>query len=62
MNQSALQDMQQALNAIRSELERVDGETKWAALELMIGTSRRAAQATLAVVLIATALLLVLYL
>ena len=34
MNKSALQDIQQALNAIRS----VDDETKWAALELMLGT------------------------
>jgi len=39
MNKSALQDIQQALNAIRSEIERVDDETKWAALELMFGTS-----------------------
>ena len=31
--------MQQALNTIRSEIERVDDETKWAALELMLGTS-----------------------
>jgi hypothetical protein len=38
-NKSALQDIQQALNAIRSEIERVDDETKWAALELMLGTS-----------------------
>ena len=29
MNKSALQDIQQALNAIRSEIERVDDETKW---------------------------------
>ena len=29
----------QALNAIRGEIERVDDETKWAALELMLGTS-----------------------
>ena len=34
-----LQDIQQALNAIRSEVERVDNETKWAVLELMLGTS-----------------------
>ena len=34
-----MQDIQQALNAIRSEIERVDDETKWAALELMLGTS-----------------------
>ena len=39
MNKSALQDMQQALNAIRSEIERVDDETKWAALELMLASS-----------------------
>ena len=39
MNKSALQDIQQALNAIRSEIERVDDETKWAALESMLGTS-----------------------
>ena len=39
MNKSALQDIQQALNAIRSEIERVDDETKWAALELMLRTS-----------------------
>jgi len=39
MNKSALQNIQQALNAIRSEIERVDDETKWAALELMLSTS-----------------------
>ena len=39
MNKSALKDIQQALNAIRGEIERVDDETKWAALELMLGTS-----------------------
>ena len=39
MNKSALQDIQQALNAIRSEVEHVDDETKWAALELMLSTS-----------------------
>jgi primosomal protein N'' len=39
MNKSALQDIQQALNAIRGEIERVDDETKWAADELMLGTS-----------------------
>jgi|TARA_B110000114_G_C14715098_1_gene246901 hypothetical protein len=32
MNKSALQDIQQALNAISSEIERVDDETKWVAL------------------------------
>ena len=39
MNKSALQDIQQALNAIRGEIEHVDDETKWAALELMLSTS-----------------------
>jgi hypothetical protein len=39
MNKSALQEIQQALNAIRSEIERVDDETKWAVLELMLSTS-----------------------
>ena len=39
MNKSALEDIQQALNAIRSEIERTDDETKWAALELMLSTS-----------------------
>jgi hypothetical protein len=39
MNKSALQDIQQALNAIRSDIERVDEETKWAALELMLSTN-----------------------
>ena len=39
MNKSALQDIQQALNAIRGEIERVDDETKWATLELMLSTS-----------------------
>ena len=34
MNKSALQDIQQALNAIRGEIERVDDDTKWAALEV----------------------------
>jgi hypothetical protein len=39
MNKNALQDIQQALNAIRGDIERVDDETKWAALEMMLGTS-----------------------
>ena len=39
MNKSALKDIQQALNAIRSEIERVEDETKRAALELILGTS-----------------------
>ena len=42
MNKRALQDIQQALNAIRIQIERVDDETKWAALELMLGTSTSA--------------------
>ena len=39
MSKQALQDIQQALNAIRGEIERVDDATKWAALELMLSTS-----------------------
>ena len=39
MNKSALQDIQQGLNTICGEIERVDDETKWAALELMLSTS-----------------------
>jgi DNA polymerase III gamma/tau subunit len=39
MNKSALEDIQQALNAIRSEIEHTDDETKWAALELMLSKS-----------------------
>lgn len=39
MNKSAIQDIQQILNAIRGEIEKVDDETKWAALELMLSTS-----------------------
>jgi hypothetical protein len=39
VNKSALQDIQQELNVTRSESQRVDDETKWAALELMLGPS-----------------------
>ena len=39
MNKTALEDIQQSLNAIRGEIERVDDETKWTALELMLSTS-----------------------
>jgi hypothetical protein len=39
MNKSALQDIQQALNTIRSEIEYTDDETKWAALEFMLSKS-----------------------
>ena len=39
MNKTVLHDMQNALNVIRSDIESVDAETKWAALELMLSTS-----------------------
>jgi len=39
MNKSALQEIQQVLNAIRGEIERVDDEKEWVALELMLGAS-----------------------
>ena len=39
MNKNALQDIQQALNAIRAEIERVYKETKLAVLEFMLGAS-----------------------
>ena len=40
MNNSALKDIQQALNIIRTEIDKVDAETKMAALELIISTSQ----------------------
>ena len=40
MNNSALKDIQQALNIIRTEIEKVDAETKMAALELIMSTSQ----------------------
>ena len=40
MNNSALKDIQQSLNIIRAEIEKVDAETKIAALELIISTSQ----------------------
>ena len=40
MNNSALKDIQQALNVIRTEIEQVDAETKMAALELIMSTSQ----------------------
>ena len=40
MNNSALKDIQQALNIIRGEIEKVDAETKMAALELIMSTSQ----------------------
>ena len=39
MNKTALQDIQQSLNAIRGEIGKVDDETKWEPLELMLSTS-----------------------
>ena len=39
MNKSALQDIQQTLNAIRNQIEAVDAYTKWAELELMLASS-----------------------
>ena len=38
MNKSALQDIQKALNVIRNQIDVVDAETKWAALELMLAS------------------------
>ena len=40
MNNSALKDIQQSLNIIRTEIEQVDDETKIAALELIMSTSQ----------------------
>jgi len=40
MNNSALKDIQQSLNIIRTEIEQVDSETKIAALELIMSTSQ----------------------
>ena len=40
MNNSALYDIQQSLNIIRTEIEKVDAETKMAALELIMSTSQ----------------------
>ena len=40
MNNSALKDIQQSLNIIRTEIEQVDAETKMAALELIMSTSQ----------------------
>ena len=39
MNKTALQDIQKTLNLIRTQIDAVDADTKWAALELMLGTS-----------------------
>ena len=40
MNNSALKDIQHSLNIIRAEIEKVDAETKIAALELIMSTSQ----------------------
>ena len=39
MNKTALQDIQKALNIIRNQIDVVDADTKWAALELMLASS-----------------------
>ena len=39
MNKTALHDIQKALNVIRNQIEAVDADTKWAALELMLASS-----------------------
>ena len=39
MNKTALQDIQKTLNIIRNQIEAVDADTKWAALELMLASS-----------------------
>ena len=40
MNNSALKDIQHSLNIIRTEIVKVDDETKMAALELIMSTSQ----------------------
>ena len=39
MNKTALQDIQKTLNIIRNQIEAVDADTKWVALELMLASS-----------------------
>ena len=39
MNKTALHDIQKTLNIIRNQIDAVDAETKWAALELMLASS-----------------------
>ena len=39
MNKTALHDIQKALNVIRNQIDAVDADTKWAALELMLASS-----------------------
>ncbi len=38
MDKTILHDIQNALNVIRSDIESVDAETKWAALKLMLAS------------------------
>ena len=39
MNKTALHDIQKTLSIIRNQIEAVDADTKWAALELMLASS-----------------------
>jgi hypothetical protein len=39
MNKTALQDIQKTLNIIRNQIDAVDSDTKWGALELMLASS-----------------------
>ena len=39
MNKTALHDIQKTLNIIRNQIDAVDTDTKWAALELMLASS-----------------------
>ena len=39
MNKSALHDIQKTLNIICNQIDAMDADTKWAALELMIASS-----------------------
>ena len=39
MKKTALHDIQKTLNIIRNQIEAVDADTKWAALELMLASS-----------------------
>ena len=39
MNKTALHEIQKTLNIIRNQIEAVDADTKWAALELMLASS-----------------------
>jgi hypothetical protein len=39
MNKTAMNDIQKTLNIIRNQIDVVDAETKWAALELMLASS-----------------------